>query len=673
MGEVSRVARWLLAVAGLALATGARADAPADGEPIERPGAALGRAVALLAEGDTAQADELLEALAERTPLIADHARLLQLRARIGAGRYAEAIALRERFAQTEASPLEGEFFASLGDAHAALGDEPAARAAWRTAHDAVDDEARRAQLQLAIGDSLARSGDRSAAGEAWLVAWRSHPLTPAGEAAAQKLDALERELGRPLRTAVHHRQRGDVLFRNGRNEEALAAYERALAAGPSAVQRRRTERQRAETLFRLRRYREAAEAYAALPQDDEVAIAHARSLARSARVVEAIAELERIAGASRSARARYLAALLLEGEGEAARARQHFELLAQQYAGTSYGSSSLWHLGWAAYREGRYEQAIDAFERLGDRDDEEIGGLRARYWRARADERAGREAQAAAEFAAIAREFPLSYYGWRARQRAGEPVAGERSSLSLDELRGRAALSPRDLVRPEILLEAGLVAEARAELHPLFVRAAGLADRVALANLYGEAGDFHRAERIVVEAYLVPLARGPLPEAIELWWHAWPLPFREEVLEATGEGALVEPQLVYALMREESGYRPEVVSPAGARGLLQLMPSTAERVGAKLGIDAFQADALFGPGLNIRLGTAYLDDLLARFPGRVSAGIGSYNAGPDAVGRWLLAERGEDDEWVEAIPYDETRKYVKRVLRSLHAYRVLY
>jgi soluble lytic murein transglycosylase len=129
----------------------------------------------------------------------------------------------------------------------------------------------------------------------------------------------------------------------------------------------------------------------------------------------------------------------------------------------------------------------------------------------------------------------------------------------------------------------------------------------------------------------------------------------------------------VYAIMREESGYRPQVLSVSGARGLLQLMPETAEKLAEGEAMPGFAADDLFLPQVNIALGSAYLDELLGRFPGRASAAIGSYNAGPNRVAEWLGGDAVEDDEWVEGIPYDQTRGYVKRVLRSLHAYRVLY
>ena len=123
-------------------------------------------------------------------------------------------------------------------------------------------------------------------------------------------------------------------------------------------------------------------------------------------------------------------------------------------------------------------------------------------------------------------------------------------------------------------------------------------------------------------------------------------------------------------------GSRPELVEvlDLGARGLLQLMPTTGANLAPRAGVEGFSADALFTPETNLRLGAVYLDDLVHRFGGRLSAAIASYNAGPEAVSRWLEAGRAlADDEWVEDISYEQTRGYVKRVLRSLHVYRSLY
>ena len=177
-----------------------------------------------------------------------------------------------------------------------------------------------------------------------------------------------------------------------------------------------------------------------------------------------------------------------------------------------------------------------------------------------------------------------------------------------------------------------------------------------------------------MVDGFGDALAKAPPPDAQEPWRLAWPLAFREPVERAVaGKGPDLQP-LVYAIMREESGYQPSAISPVGARGLLQLMPTTGAHLARRAGIEGFSAEALFTPETNLRLGAVYLDDLVRRFGGRLSAAIASYNAGPEAVSKWLEAG-GElpDDEWVEGISYEQTRGYVKRVLRSLHVYRSLY
>jgi soluble lytic murein transglycosylase len=639
---------------------------------LSRPGAALRAARALAAAGDVAPAESLLGAVAERHPLIADYAEWLRLRILVESERWSEAAEIglwRHR-----ESPLEADFARLLGDAHAALGDEIGARALWESARRATtrDDEA--AALLMAIARSHERSGDEAAAARAWLEVWARHPLAPVASEATGRLDAFERGIGRTLRNAAQERRRGDTFFRAHRNEEALRAYERALASPSlSPGERGRARRQRAETLFRMRRYPEAAEAFAALPQDDEMRIARARCFARSGDVPRAARELERIGRDSRSseqgARAKLLAGLLLEGEGETERALDLFAAVVRTGAGTSWADEALWQLGWGAYREGRLADATRHFARLEARTRDPISALRPRYWRARAERRA-RLPGHGVELARIANEYPLSYYGWRAgllmQGEAGAPAQGSLPA-------GTVALSGAALARPEILIEAELREHALAELDRLFGRARGLADRLALAELYANAGDYSRAQRVMVDAYGEALSRAPAAAGIEAWWHAWPLPWPDDVRELAASAGGVEPALVYAVMREESGYRPDALSVAGARGLLQLMPETASRLARDAALPDPTPEALFEPRVNLALGARYLGQLLVRFGGRASAAVASYNAGPQAVARWLEGAALDDDEWVEAIPYEQTRAYAKRVLRSLHAYRVLY
>ena len=144
-------------------------------------------------------------------------------------------------------------------------------------------------------------------------------------------------------------------------------------------------------------------------------------------------------------------------------------------------------------------------------------------------------------------------------------------------------------------------------------------------------------------------------------------------MLRATQEFGF-DSSLVYAIMREESTYRPDAASPAGAIGLMQIIPPTAERIASDLGVSEFESRSLFEPSTNVRFGTYYLKHLLGRFDGSPELAIAAYNAGPDAVKTWLKrAGQLDEDAFVESVPYGETRRYLRRVLRSRRMYRLLY
>jgi tetratricopeptide (TPR) repeat protein len=373
-----------------------------------RPGGLLRKAVDALERGETRRAESQLVALAEGHPIVADYADLLRMRLLVDSGRHDEAIAMREQWQHAD-SPLQSDFFALLGRAHAARGDASAARTAWQSALDATDDPERRAALRVEVGASFEQSGELEAAAESYLRVWTTHPLSPEADVAAARLDELEGEIGSVMRSASQHRKRADALYRRRRNEAALASYETALASGElSAAEQGRAQQQRARTLFRMRRYPEAAQAFAALPPDDDTAIWRARSLARAGQVEVAARQLEQLgrsSGSPQAARANLLAALLREGEGDLARAHDLYTAVVTRAPASPQAPAASWRLGWAAYREGSFDQAIRHFDHLGEHKLDALAALRGRYWRARARQRAGHEEaveEALEEFAAI-------------------------------------------------------------------------------------------------------------------------------------------------------------------------------------------------------------------------------------------------------------------------------
>jgi soluble lytic murein transglycosylase len=141
-----------------------------------------------------------------------------------------------------------------------------------------------------------------------------------------------------------------------------------------------------------------------------------------------------------------------------------------------------------------------------------------------------------------------------------------------------------------------------------------------------------------------------------------YPQPFDREV-RAAAKLTDVEPHLIYGVLRQESLYRTDAVSGAGAYGLLQLLPSTARRTAQHFERPRPSPTDLFIPSTNVALGAGQLRILLDRFSGQTAVALAGYNAGPAAAARWLPLEAVDPDIWVENIPYNETRGYVQRVL----------
>jgi soluble lytic murein transglycosylase len=193
------------------------------------------------------------------------------------------------------------------------------------------------------------------------------------------------------------------------------------------------------------------------------------------------------------------------------------------------------------------------------------------------------------------------------------------------------------------------------------------------VADLLDRAGDHRAAHGLLRTRARAAFRRPPDGENVRAWRIAYPPAFRESIRRwAPPAGVPVD--LVQALMREESALDPRALSPAGAIGLTQLMLPTAQQVARQLRLGKPTRTSLTDASLNIRLGSRYLGDLVRRFDGSVALALAAYNAGAGAVNRWMETRRGlELDEFVEEIPVEETRGYVKRVLRSYAAYHLLY
>jgi len=231
-----------------------------------------------------------------------------------------------------------------------------------------------------------------------------------------------------------------------------------------------------------------------------------------------------------------------------------------------------------------------------------------------------------------------------------------------------------RRLDRVRLLYAIGMNEETRWELQNLDSQVRHPQDRRVMMTELHRMGRWDRSSTLGELAFSGPRLRGGIDGARDLWEFAYPKAWGDYVVPSA-KSAGVEEELVWSIMRAESQYRAEARSPVGATGLMQIMPFTGEKVSSQLfGKDRFQAADLQDPEINVRFGARYLQRLVEKFGGSLPLVAAGYNAGPHRVQNWLRGFGAlRMDEFIEHIPFVETRNYVKKVSRNYQIYRLLY
>lgn len=231
-----------------------------------------------------------------------------------------------------------------------------------------------------------------------------------------------------------------------------------------------------------------------------------------------------------------------------------------------------------------------------------------------------------------------------------------------------------RRLDRVRLLYAIGMNEETRWELQNLDSQVRHPQDRRVMMTELHRMGRWDRSSTLGELAFSGPRLRGGIDGARDLWEFAYPKAWVDYVVPSA-KSAGVEEELVWSIMRAESQYRAEARSPVGATGLMQIMPFTGEKVSSQLmGKDRFQAADLQDPEINVRFGARYLQRLVEKFSGSLPLVAAGYNAGPHRVQNWLRGFGAlRMDEFIEHIPFVETRNYVKKVSRNYQIYRLLY
>ena len=317
---------------------------------------------------------------------------------------------------------------------------------------------------------------------------------------------------------------------------------------------------------------------------------------------------------------------------------------------------------------------AAKHFHNLADASRAVITQGRAWYWLGRAEAAAGRDPK---PYYSKAAAWPTSFYGQLASIALGEDSEALARRIGSVKDPGFSQAQVANLAGRELSHAAALLAgwsEPR-RAHAFLLRLDELSpdpsDRALTARY---------ALGLGMPEMAVYIARRMGRDGIALPDAGWPMPVDPPTTQAQ-----VDPAVALGLMRQESSFEVGVISPAGARGLMQLMPATAQIVSRQLGESTSPAALTSDPDQNMRLGTAYFAGLMDRFGGALPFAAAGYNAGPNRVDTWL-AENGDPRgqiqgagnsagqidmiDWIELIPINETRNYVQRVLENVVVYR---
>lgn len=316
------------------------------------------------------------------------------------------------------------------------------------------------------------------------------------------------------------------------------------------------------------------------------------------------------------------------------------------------------------AFAAGQHRAAANELDSLLALHPSAEDGMAARYWMGRALLATGDTATAMARWRTVAAEYATSYYGMLAAERLGEaPWAPPPTPDSFDEIDDLTDA----MARVDHLEKLGMDSEARAELE-------------TLADAADSSGS-----RLLATAYLMR-EHGLVARAVQLGWRAirtspsadarayrlvYPIVHREAIIIESRRRNL-DPALVAAIIRQESGFNPRATSSAGARGLMQIMPRVGRAVARSVNVPEWRSDLLYQPDINLQLGIRHLEAFISRYDPPYA--LAAYNAGETRLVRWLRRRGARDPElFVERIPFTETRDYVRIVLRNRAMYRALY
>ena len=510
-----------------------------------------------------------------------------------------------------------------------------------------------------------------------------SHPLTSEAGVARAKLTAMGAESNL---TAAELRSLGDAFYNAGRYAEAGEQYH-ALARNATlpASERNGFAVAAAACDLKLKRLSEA-QATALADSHDENGARRLYLLMELARNRNDESDLLKIVDRLKTefSQSPWLAEALFSTGNmyllrkDYANAANYYGYLATHFPAHKNAAAAHWRAGWLDYRQGLYNDAARVFDeqiKLFPNATETAAAL---YWRGRLYEmQENNRALAAKNYQTVSRVYQHFFYAQMSRQRLqalGESLLiadSQTESIKAPPIPHLADTFPADsphIAKARLVANAGLNDYIAQEIDadPDSQSWSALAE----AELYASFGESFRAMRALKRA--LPYATSASINSIPLayWRILFPEAWWDTIKTESAKNGL-DPYLVASLIRQESEFNPSAVSYANAWGLMQLLPSVGKSLAREEGITHFETYQLLDPETNIKLGTRYLRHMIDRFGGVQEYALAAYNAGEERVTDWQAAGPYHGiDEFVESIPFTQTRDYVQGILRNEDIYR---
>jgi soluble lytic murein transglycosylase len=544
-----------------------------------------------------------------------------------------------------------------------------------------------RADVELNLGRAYESTGQNPKAVAVFRNLYYNLPTSGEAEVAASELHKLG---GLTPASVQERRNRAELLAKGKRYNDAASEYN-ALADDVPAADRPTMLLAEATILQKANRYRDAKQVLNRIPDAPEA----------QAQKLYLLAETERSAGdenafLSTQSQLRQTAptstwfeqSLLSAGnmylvKRDYDRAIDFYGELQTRFPNSTKASYAHWKVAWLSLRQQRPDDAKKGFEQqvgLYPNSGEVPAAL---YWRGRLAEEDGETAKARAFYQKLSDRFRNYYYAELARERMHalkadpDPV----HYALLDHVPALSTPGKMEIAEPPAddlhvekahLLENGALLDlAVREVQAAAAPNANWAP-TEIARIYADSGQYNRAielmKRTVPSYFAVDIPELPRP-----YWEAlFPKAYWNDLHRFSAQNNL-DPYLVASLVRQESEFNPNAISHANAVGLMQLLPGTGKKVAKDLKIHHFTPSQLYTPTMNLQLGTAYFKSMVDRF-GSFEYALAAYNAGADRVEDWKSQGKYRDmAEFVESIPFTETREYVQAIMRNTNVYKQLY